>query len=323
MFHHLLRRLLIYLSKSGWVRRTVTSWGLAWRVASRFVAGQTLEQAVAVVRNLNARGIAATLDPLGEHTTSRQEAAAAVAEALRALDAIAASGVRASLSLKLTQLGLDLDEAFCRENLRQVLQRASPPGIFIRIDMEDTPFTERTLQVYEWARAQGFDNVGVVIQAYLYRSEEDIRRIASSQGRVRLCKGAYNEPASLAFPKKADVDANYDRLALLLMENACQAGAPPLSADGRTPPIPAFATHDEARVLYAQAAAERLGLPKNAVEFQMLYGIRCDLQERLFREGWPVRVYVPYGTHWYPYFMRRLAERPANVWFFLTNFFRK
>jgi proline dehydrogenase len=318
-----LRRLFIFLSKAAWAQRMVTGWGFAWRFASRFIAGQTLEQAIAVVRDLNARGIAVSLDPLGEHTTRPEEALAAVNEALRALEAISASGARANLSLKLTQLGLVLDESLCRVNLRTILQCADQLGIFIRIDMEDSTFTERTVRMYEWARAQGFDNVGIVIQSYLYRSEKDILRIAGNDGRVRLCKGAYDEPPAAAFPGKADVDASYDKLAALLIESARKAGAPQVSTDGRTPPIPAFATHDEARVRFAQAEAERLGLPRGAIEFQMLHGIRRDLQERLAREGYPVRVYVPYGTHWYPYFMRRLAERPANVWFFLTNFFRK
>lgn len=318
-----LRRLFISLSKAGWARRMVSGWGIALRFASRFIAGQTLEQAVAVVKNLNARGIAVSLDPLGEHTTRPEEALSAVGEALRALEAISASGARANLSLKLTQLGLVLDESLCRVNLRTILQRADQLGIFIRIDMEDSAFTERTILMYEWARAQGFDNVGIVIQAYLYRSEKDILRIAGNHGRVRLCKGAYDEPPAVAFPSKADVDANYDKMAAMLIESAQKAGAPQVSADGRTPPIPALATHDEARVRFARAEVERLGLPKGAIEFQMLYGIRRDLQERLAHEGYPVRVYVPYGTHWYPYFMRRLAERPANVWFFLSNLFKK
>ena len=323
MLRHGLRRLFISLSKAGWARRMVTGWGFAWRLASRFIAGQTLEQAIAVVKDLNGRGITVSLDPLGEHTTRPEEAQEAVEEALRALEAIGASGVRASVSLKLTQLGLVLNESLCRVNLRTILQCAAQLGVFIRIDMEDSPFTERTIQMYEWARAQGFDNVGIVIQSYLYRSEKDILRIAENHGRVRLCKGAYDEPPAVAFPSKADVDANHDKLAAMLIESAQKAGAPRVSDDGRTPPIPAFATHDEARVRFAQAEAERLGLPKGAIEFQMLHGIRRDLQDRLVREGYPVRVYVPYGTHWYPYFMRRLAERPANLWFFLSNFFRK
>ncbi len=323
MLRRFLRTFIISLSKSGWAQLMVTRWGLAWRFASRFVAGQTLEQALAVIQELNERGIAVSLDHLGENTTRPEESREAAGEVIRALEAIDAAGVRANISLKLTQLGLVLDENLCRENLERVLQRARELGTFIRIDMEDSSFTERTIATYDWARSRGYDNVGVVIQAYLYRSEKDICHVVEQGGRVRLCKGAYDEPDAVAFPRKADVDANYDTLAALLLDGAVKAGAPQVSADGRIPPIPAFATHDEARAQSAQAEAHRLGLPKGAVEFQMLYGIRRDLQERLARQGYPVRVYVPYGTHWYPYLMRRLAERPANIWFFLSNFFRK
>ena len=231
--------------------------------------------------------------------------------------------MRANVSLKLTQIGLALDEELCRANLRRILTRASQLNTFIRLDMENSSFTERTIAMWDWARAQGLENVGVVIQAYLYRSEQDLCHVADAGGRVRLCKGAYDEPPEVAFPEKAAVDANYDKLASLLLAAEIKAGLPQLSTDGRTPPIPAFATHDEARIRFAQSETKRLGLPKGAVEFQMLYGIRRELQESLAGQGYPVRVYVPYGTHWYPYFMRRLAERPANFWFFVSNFFRK
>jgi proline dehydrogenase len=301
----------------------VTGWGLAWRVASRFVAGDTLDKAMSVIRELNQRGITASLDPLGEHTSSPAEANEAADEVIRALEGIEAVGVRANVSIKLTQLGLLLDDELCQANLRRVLNRARELNIFIRIDMEDSPLTERTLRTWDWARQQGFDNVGLVIQSYLYRSEADIRHMLQSGGRVRLCKGAYDEPAEVAFPKKVDVDASYDQLATLLLEGAASAGSPQVSSDGRTPPLPAFATHDDLRVQYVQSEVKRLKLPRGALEFQMLYGIRRDLQERLSAQGFPVRVYVPYGTHWYPYFMRRLAERPANIWFFISNFFRK
>jgi proline dehydrogenase len=323
MLRRFLRTFIISLSRAAWAQRLISGWGFAWRIASRFIAGQTLEQAIAVIRELNERGIAVSLDHLGENTSRPAEAREAAQEVIHALEAIDETGVRANVSLKLTQLGLTLDETLCHENLLLILRRARELGAFIRIDMEDSAFTERTIQVYDWARGQGFENVGLVIQSYLYRSEKDICHITETGGRVRLCKGAYDEPAAVAFPRKADVDANYDKLAALLLVGAQKAGAPQVSADGRVPPIPAFATHDEARVAFAQAEAKRQGLPKGALEFQMLYGIRRDLQDRLAGQGYPVRVYVPYGTHWYPYFMRRLAERPANVWFFLSNFFRK
>lgn len=327
MLQRFLRNVLLSLSRAGWARRLVTGWGFAWRVASRFVAGQTLSEALEVIQALNQRGIAATLDFLGESTTSPAEARAAAEEVLRALEGIEAAGVRANISVKLSQFGLVLGEDLCRENVARILRRAQELGNFIRIDMEDSTLTDQTIAVYDWARQQGFENTGIVIQSYLYRSENDICRLMEpadgAAGRVRLCKGAYDEPAEVAFPKKIDVDRNYDKLATLLMEGAQRAGAPQLSHDGRTPPIPAFATHDPLRVQYVQAEVERLDLPRGAVEFQMLYGIRRDLQERLAAQGYPVRVYVPYGTHWYPYFMRRLAERPANIWFFVSNFFKK
>lgn len=323
MLRRFMRTTIISLSKAGWARRMVTGWGFAWRAASRFIAGETVEKAIAAIQVLNDHGIAATLDYLGESTSNVEEARQAADEVLRAMEAIDRAGVRANVSLKLSQIGLVLDEALCREQLGRILKRTRELNNFLRIDMEDSSLTEKTIGMWDWARAQGYENVGIVIQSYLYRSEADIRHIVSMAGRVRLCKGAYDEPASVAFPKKADVDANFDKLTTLLMEGEIQCGTPQISTDGRVPPIPALATHDEARIHYAVAEAQRLKLPKGALEFQMLYGIRRDLQNQLAKQGYPVRVYVPYGTHWYPYFMRRLAERPANVWFFVSNFFRK
>lgn len=323
MLGRLLRNLFLGLSRARWARRLVMNWGFAWRVASRFVAGKTLAEALAVIQALNERGIAATLDYLGESTTNADEARAAADEVLRALEGIAESQARANVSIKLSQIGLALDEQLCRENLERILTRAQALNIFVRIDMEDSTLTDATIGMWEWAFDRGYRNTGIVIQSYLYRSEKDICRILERGGRVRLCKGAYDEPDEVAFPEKKQVDANYDRLATLMIEASAGAGAPQISTDGRFPPIPALATHDEARVKHGQAEVKRLGLPRGAVEFQMLYGIRRELQEKLAGQGYPVRVYVPYGTHWYPYFMRRLAERPANVWFFLSNFFRR
>lgn len=322
MFRRFLRTFILALAKWRFARRVVTGWGFAWRIASRFVAGQTLDEAIEVIRTLNARGINATVDFLGESTKNPAEARAAAREVQRALDGLQAAGVRSNLSLKLSQVGLTIDADLCRENLRAVLEHARALDNFVRIDMEDSPLTEETLGMWEWAREQGFENVGIVIQSYLYRSEDDIRRILERSGKVRLCKGAYDEPSAVAFPKKDEVDANYDKLTTLLIEGEQAAGLPRVREDGRIPPIPAIATHDEARVRYAQNVMERTGLPKDALEFQMLYGIRRDLQDRLAGLGYCVRVYVPYGTHWYPYFMRRLAERPANLWFFISNFMR-
>lgn len=319
----MLRSLLIYLSKASWARNLVTRWRFAWRAASRFVAGEKLEDAIRVIRTLNERGINATLDHLGEHTTTPDESRRATQDILKALDAIQESGVRANVSIKLTQIGLQLSEELCAENLRTILEYARSQGNFVRIDMEDSPWVDLTLDLYRQMVDCCLDNSGVVIQSYLYRSEQDVRGLTAQGARIRLCKGAYKEPASVAYPRKSDVDANYDRLAQIMMDAALARGAQPLSPDGRIPPPPAFATHDPKRIAFARAYAEKIGLSRNAIEFQMLYGIRRDLQEQIAQEGYPVRVYVPYGTEWYPYFMRRLAERPANVWFFVSNFFRR
>jgi proline dehydrogenase len=318
-----LRSSFIYLSKANWARQIVTKWEFARRAASRFVAGESLDQAIRAVQILNQNGINATLDHLGEHTNSPDAAIRATQSILEIVEAIQESGVRSNISIKLTQIGLAVNQELCRENLRQILAPAKSYGIFVRIDMEDSPWVETTLDLYRQMRDRdGLTNCGVVIQAYLYRSEEDIRRLAQEGGHVRLCKGAYQEPHEIAFPKKSDVDANYDHLASLLIDGSMACGAPQLSADGRIPPTPAIASHDPARLAAAKAYAENVGLPKGALEFQMLYGIRRDLQEQAVSEGYPVRVYVPYGTEWYPYYVRRLAERPANVWFFVSNYFR-
>jgi len=320
----MLRSILIYLSKATWARQLVTSWGFAWRAASRFVAGETLQDGINVIKDLNAKGINATLDHLGEHTTDPERAQRATEDILEALDAIEESGVRANVSVKLTQLGLALDEQLCKGNLERILKKAQELGNFVRIDMEDSPWVNQTLSLYRYLLYDcGCDNVGVVIQSYLYRSEQDVVDIMAQHGRIRLCKGAYQEPERVAFPKKSDVDGNYDLIARLMLEGALAAGSPPVSPDGKIPPIPALATHDEKRITLAKAYIDQLELPLSAMEFQMLNGIRRDLQQQLAAEGYPVRVYVPYGTEWYPYFVRRLAERPANLWFFLSNMFRK
>lgn len=319
----MLRSLLIYLSKAAWARSLVTNWQFAWRAASRFISGEKLEDAIRAIQVLNARGISATLDHLGEHTNTPEDSRRAVQDILSAIDAIQGSGVRANVSIKLTQIGLRLGEDLCAENLRTILEYAKSRDNFVRVDMEDSPWVDLTLDLFRQMRECCLDNSGLVIQSYLYRSEQDVRGLVSQGTRIRLCKGAYKEPASVAFPKKADVDANYDRLAEVMMDASLSQGAPRCSQDGRIPPPPAFATHDPKRIAFAKAYAQKIGLPKDAIEFQMLYGIRRDLQEQTAEEGYPVRVYVPYGTEWYPYYVRRLAERPANVWFFISNFFRK
>lgn len=319
----MLRSLLIYLSKAAWAQRIVTSWGLAWKVASRFIAGTKVEDAIRVIRELNAKGINVTLDHLGEHTNTPEEASDATAAITGTLDSIKKSGLCANVSIKLTQIGLGLDETVCRQNLERILLRAREYANFVRIDMEDTPYTDQTIGLCQAMRKSGFKNTGIALQSYLYRTEADARKLLADGTPIRLVKGAYQEPADKAFPKKADVDANFDLLTKIMMDAALEAGAPPLSAEGCMPPIPAIGTHDVDRIAFAKHYADKIGLTKRAFEFQMLYGIRRDLQEQLVQEGYAVRVYVPFGTHWYPYFMRRLAERPANAWFFISNFFRR
>lgn len=318
----MLRSLFIYLSKAVWAQKLVTGWSFAWRTASRFVAGTTLEDAMRVVKDLNGKGINTTLDHLGEHTNTPEEAQQATDEIFATLDALGAdSSARSNISIKLTQIGLGLDESLCAQNLERILDRARKNSTFVRIDIEDTPYTDKTINLYYLLRKKGYINVGMAVQSYLYRAEADTRRMVPDGTLIRLVKGAYKEPHEKAFPKKADVDANFDLLTKILIDGSLITKTT-LSKDGRVPPMPAIASHDERRIAFARQYAEKVGLPKEGLEFQMLYGIRRDLQQQLVKEGYPVRVYVPFGTHWYPYFMRRLAERPANIWFFITNFFK-
>ena len=316
----MLRAFFLYLSHAVWARTLITRFRFAWQAASRFVAGETADDAITAIRALNAKGIHATVDHLGESVTNEAEAAQAADDYIHILDKIAASGVRSNVSVKLTQLGLDIDTDFCARNVRRVIEKAKATSSFVRIDMEGTPHTDRTIAVFR-ALHKDFDNVGIVLQSYLYRTEKDLRVLADEGARIRLCKGAYNEPPDKAFPRKADVDANYVKLTHVLFDRA--QTVPPAGGSGRTPPLPAIATHDEKMITAAKAYAEEKRLPREYFEFQMLYGIRRELQEQLVREGYAMRVYVPYGTSWYPYFMRRLAERPANVWFILSNLFRR
>jgi proline dehydrogenase len=318
----MLRSFLIYLSKAAWAQNLVTGWSFAWRTASRFVAGTKLSDAIRVVRELNARGINVTLDHLGEHTNTPDEAQQATDDIFATLDAFGADpAARGNVSIKLTQIGLGLDESLCAENLERILARAKQNKTFVRLDIEDTPYTDKTINMYYAMRQKGYTNVGMAVQSYLYRAEADTRRLLQDKTPIRIVKGAYKEPPDKAFPQKSDVDANYDLLTKILIDASLENQSR-LSDDGRIPPIPAIASHDEKRIAFAKQYADKVGLPKNGLEFQMLYGIRRDLQEQLAKEGYPVRIYVPFGTHWYPYFMRRLAERPANIWFFISNFFR-
>lgn len=319
----MLRTFLIYLSQAVWMRRLVMGWKLARRVALRFVAGEQLDEAVEVVRVLNTLGMNATMDQLGEHTDSEEKARSTANDILKILDAIEEAGIAANLSLKLTQIGLALDEGVCADNLVLILNHAKKFNNFVRIDIEDFGCVEATLRIYwKMRKEHGFDNVGMVLQSYLYRSDEDTNALLDGGARIRMVKGAYKEPPEVAYPKKKDVDAAFDRLTDMMLDAAKSEGTPAISADGKWPPVTAVASHDQARVEHAIEYAERIGVPKEKLEFQMLYGIRRDLQESLVKQGYPVRVYVPFGTEWYPYFMRRLAERPANLWFFISSLLR-
>jgi proline dehydrogenase len=320
----MLRSFFIHLSKAGWAQKLITNWSFSWRAASRFIAGVSADDAIRVVRELNAKGINATLDHLGEHTSTAEEANNASDDILSILNDIDKAGVRANVSIKLTQIGMSLDEDICSQNLVRIVDLAKKNKNFLRIDMEDTPYTDITISLYHSLLDRGFNTtqVGLVIQSYLFRSEEDTRKLLEEGTRIRLVKGAYNEPPEKAFPKKADTDANYDLLTKIMIDAALTQEANKLSDDGRVPPIVAIGSHDDKRIAFAKQYAEKVSLPKEALEFQMLYGIRRDLQEKLVSEGYPVRVYVPFGAQWYPYFMRRLAERPANIWFFISNYFR-
>lgn len=319
----MLRSFLIYLSKASWAQNIVMNWGLAVQIAKRFVPGTTLNDALQVTKDFSTKGYVTTLNQLGEHVHTPDDVQQTADSIYALLDSLGAdTALRANLSIKLTQIGMGLDETLCAETLERMLARAKKNNTYIRIDMEDTPYTDKTINLVYAMKAKGYDNLGVVVQAYLYRSEADVRRLINDDIKIRIVKGAYKEPADKAYPQKGDVDANYDLLAKILLDASLEKKSK-LSDDGRLPALPAFATHDEKRIAFIKSYAEKIGLPKNAFEIQMLYGIRRDLQEQLVNDGYVMRVYVPFGSQWYPYFMRRLAERPANLWFFVSNFFRK
>ncbi|MBN8593604.1 MAG: proline dehydrogenase family protein [Anaerolineae bacterium] len=305
----MLRLFLLYLSRAGWARGLITRWGVARRMARRFVAGETLDDAISASQALNQRGLLVTLDYLGE-SVARAEDTVAVVDMYRALlDRIQQQGLKASVSLKLTHLGLDISEELCQTNLRHILTTAKAHGIPVTIDMENTPYTDVTLRIYRTMRDEyDFSNVGTVIQSYLRRSEADMQALAAEGAHIRLVKGAYLEPAELAFPDKAEVDASFIRL---LRDYLPSSG------------YLCIASHDEQMIAAGQSAAKAAALPPERFEFQMLYGIRTTRQEELAKAGYQMRVYVPFGEAWYPYFMRRLAERPANLWFFTKSFFSR
>jgi proline dehydrogenase len=302
----LMRNVFLYLSKNQGLNHAAKKWGLRFG-ASRFVAGMTIPDAIRAVTDLNRKGIVATLDHLGEFVTSREEANESADYCIRTLDAIADAGVKSNLSLKLTQLGLDIDKNLCMRNMRRILDVAQSHDNFVRIDMEDYGHNEVTISIFKELRREYGKHVGLVLQAYLYKTETDIDDLHEFRPNLRLVKGAYKEPKEVAFPLKADVDKNFIKIIEkhLLLGNYA-----------------AVATHDEAVIQHVKAFTEKHNIPRSQFEFQMLYGIRTGLQEQLAKEGYTMRVYVPYGNDWYGYFMRRLAERPANVAFVIKSMFK-
>lgn len=302
----MLRTLLLELAKSSRLRRWITSNGTTRRWARRFVPGEDIALAIEAAQTCNRAGMSVSLDHLGENVRSRDDAERARDTYLMALDRIAAAGLDANISLKLTHLGLDLGDEFCAEQLRAITRRAAETGNFVRVDMEASAYTDRTLRMVKQVRAET-DAVGTVIQAYLFRSEQDIRDLLDIGCQIRLVKGAYKESSQIAFPRKKDVDANFVKLMKILLPSGIYH---------------ALATHDPDMIDAAIRFAAEQQITKDKFEFQMLYGIRTDLQASLVRQGYRVRVYIPFGRDWFPYFMRRLAERPANLLFFLRNLLR-
>jgi proline dehydrogenase len=294
------------IAQSGTLKQLASRVGMrsSSSFARRFIAGETVAEAIEAARAVAARGMAISLDLLGESVTNLDEADAATRAYLSVIDAMIESGLERNISLKLTQLGLDVDKASTIDNLRKILERAGPAGFFVRIDMENSPYTEVTLEIFETLWRHGYRDVGVVLQSMLYRSEADLARVTDLGARVRLVKGAYKEPKSVAYQKKADVDAAYARMMKVLITDGHYA---------------AIATHDPAMIALARQWAAEHGVTPDRFEFQMLYGVRRDLQTRLVKEGYRVRVYIPFGREWFPYFMRRLGERPANVMFVIRS----
>ncbi len=307
----MLRATFIALSESRWLRAVAERSRLGQRVSTRFVAGKEVADAIRAAAAMNQIGASVSIDNLGENVTNADEARASAQLYHQLLDEIAADKLNANVSLKLTHMGLDVDQTMAYENVRGLVAKAASmsPKNFVRVDMEGSPYTQRTLAfVHELHRVPGYeDSVGTVIQSYMRSAEADIDKLLAERIRIRLCKGAYKEPEDIAFQKKSEVDASYVKLMKVLMKSGVYHG---------------LATHDETIIKEAKAFATRENIPRNAFEFQMLHGIRRDLQQSLVKDGWGMRVYIPFGTEWYPYFMRRLAERPANVLFIAKNLLR-
>ena len=294
------------IARSGTLKKLSSRYGMRKpsSFARRFIAGETAAEAIDAARAVEARGMAVTMDLLGESVTNLDKADAATRDYIAVIDAMIASRVGRNISLKLTQLGLDVDKASTIDNLRKILERAEPAGFFVRIDMENSPYAEVTLEIFETLWRHGYRQIGVVLQSALYRSEDDLQMVNALGGSVRLVKGAYQEPKAVAYPKKADVDAAYARMLKTLI------------TEGHDP---AIATHDPAMIERARAIARDHRVPPERFEFQMLYGVRRDLQAMLVKAGYRVRVYIPFGREWFPYFMRRLGERPANIMFVIRS----
>lgn len=305
----MLRAVFLWLSEQPRIFRFVRKNRLARKLASRFVAGETIDEAMAPVRELNASNLSASLDLLGESVLHAEEAQRACQIYLELLARIHRAGANANVSVKLTQMGLDIDEQLCVNNMRAIIGKAKQDESFVRIDMEQSSYTAKTLQLFTDVLYPAFGNaVGVVLQSYLRRTAADVEAMITLGARVRLCKGAYQEPDDVAFPKKSDVDANY----VAGMERLLERGN-----------YPGIATHDVKIIDHAKAFTKTKGISPARFEFQMLYGVRRDLQYKLRRDGYNLRVYVPFGTHWYPYLMRRLAERPANIAFITANILKE
>jgi len=305
----MLRAAFLWLSEQPGIFGFVRKNRLARKLASRFVAGETVDEAITTLRDLNGSNLSASLDLLGESVLHAEEAQRACKTYLEVLERIHTAKANANVSVKLTQMGLDIDEQLCLGNMRSIIGQAKQHGSFVRIDMEQSSYTARTLQLFTDVFYPEFGNaVGVVLQSYLRRTAADVDAMISLGARVRLCKGAYQEPEDVAFPEKRDVDANY----IACMERLLERGN-----------YPGIATHDVSIIGHAKAFAKKRAIPAERFEFQMLYGVRRDLQYRLRRDGYNMRVYVPFGTHWYPYLMRRLAERPANLAFITTNILKE
>ena len=301
----MLRKTLLYLSHQPQIFRFVRNNGLAKKFASRFVAGETIATACDAVAELKAKGITASLDLLGESVSNEAEARETGRQYLQLVDEMQRRGLEVNVSVKLTALGQDINDALCEENTRAILAKVKSYGGFLRLDMEGSPYTQRTIDFFAQRLYPDYrDHIGIVLQSALRRTLDDVEWSIAQQCRVRICKGAYLEPAAVAFPQKKDVDANY----VLAMHRLMERGR-----------YPGLATHDETIIAEAVRFAKEKGIAADRFEFQMLYGVRRDLQEKLVKDGWRVRCYVPFGTQWYPYLMRRLAERPANLAFITGN----